>query len=161
MRITRATAADAETIATLNESIHRLHCELAPDFFVSSSRETVVAGIKEALVEEGETGLIAWEGDTPIGYCMLKIFKREPNAWTRGFRRLLVDQLSVEPASRRRGVGTRLMEAAYEFARENEINEITLEYWANNDEAREFYQAIGFVPLTEKVLLTLPNQVRD
>jgi hypothetical protein len=29
------------------------------------------------------------------------------------------------------------------------------EYWANNDAAREFYKALGFAPLVEKVLLSL------
>jgi ribosomal protein S18 acetylase RimI-like enzyme len=160
IQIRTATPDDAETIAQLNESIHRLHCDLAPDYFVSASRDAIVAGVKEGLAEEGEVGLIAWEGDTPVGYCILKVLDREPNTWTRGFRRLLIDQLSVEPGRRRRGVGRLLMETAYKFARDQEINEIMLEYWANNDAARSFYQSLGFTPLTEKVLLTLPDADR-
>jgi ribosomal protein S18 acetylase RimI-like enzyme len=161
MHITVATAEDAAVIAKLSETIHSLHCQLSPNYFQSASRETVVAELAKILVEKDTHALVAWENDAPIGYCVLKIIEREPNPWTCGFRRLLVDQLSVEAEWRRRGVGTRLMEAAFHFAREQEIQEVTLEYWANNDSAREFYKALGFAPLTEKVLINVADNNID
>jgi diamine N-acetyltransferase len=160
MRVQRATLADTEVIAQLKRSIHALHCQLAPEYFSSASHDAVVAALKPALSEKGSCCFIAWEGGLPIGYCLVKTIEREPNAWTTGFRRLLIDQLSVEPDCRRRGAGRLLMEAAYEFAREQGIHEITLEYWMDNDTARNFYDALGFVPLTEKVMLKIGDAAR-
>lgn len=159
MRIQTATSDDADLISRLNEAIQQFHCQLAPEHFKSPSHDSVTAELRSMLSEEGMSGLIAWEGDTPIGYCLLKIVEREPNAWTCGFRRLLVDQLSVEPEWRRRGVGTLLVEAACQFAREHNINEIVLEYWTNNDMARKFYASLGFAPMIEKVLLKIDEAV--
>lgn len=157
MRITRATVDDADVLAHLNEAIHDLHCQISPAFFQRSPRTSVSTEFAKMLAEEDTCVFVAWDADTPVGYCVLKIIERAPNAWTRGFRRLLVDQLSVEPGYRRRGVGSRLMEASFEFAHERGIGEVTLEYWSTNVEAREFYKAMGFVPITEKVLLALPD----
>ena len=158
MRIEPATSDDVATIAQLNVAIHDLHCQLAPDYFRAASPPAAAAELKELLADMDSRALIAWEEDVPVGYCVLKIVQREPNAWSAGFRRILVDALSVEPQWRRRGVGTRLMEAAFAFAREQGIRELMLEYWSNNAPAREFYKSMGFAPLTEKVLLTLPEE---
>jgi ribosomal protein S18 acetylase RimI-like enzyme len=151
MHVEPATSKDVELLAKLNATIHRLHRKLAPEYFVEAASEA----IRLWLDEESAHGLIAWEGSTPVGYCLLKIIEREPNAWTVGFRRLLVDQLSVEPEWRRRGAGTLLMDAACRFAREQQIDEVVLEYWSNNEMARAFYASLGFTPLTEKVLLKI------
>jgi ribosomal protein S18 acetylase RimI-like enzyme len=153
MRIERATPEDAEVIARLSQSIHQLHCELSPEYFVSAVRSSVVSELRSMLSEAETCGLLAWEGDNPIGYCLLKVIGREPNAWTCGFRRLLVDQISVEPEWRRRGVGRLLMEAAFQFARDQGIEEVFLEYWSNNELARAFYASLGFSLMTEKVML--------
>ena len=157
MRIEAATSEDAPVLAQLNEAIHRLHCQLAPGYFQGASRESVTAEFAKRIAEKDTHALIAWEDDKPIGYCVLKIVERKPNPWTCGFRRLSIEELSVEPEWRRRGIGTRLMEVAFQFAREQGIHEVTLEYWANNRAARAFYEALGFTSLTEKVLLDLAD----
>jgi len=159
MRIERATSADIDVIAALNEAIHARHRELAPSYFRLYSRDNVVVALREFFAEPETCAVLAWEGPKPIGYCLLKVIEREPNAWTEGFRRLLVDQISVEPNAQRQGIGTLLMQEACQFAREHHINEVTLEYWANNDAARAFYQALGFEPLTEKVWLKIHDNV--
>jgi GNAT superfamily N-acetyltransferase len=110
------------------------------------------------LSEDGTHAFIAWDDDAPVGYCLLKLVEREASPWTRGCRRLLVDQLSVEPEYRRQGVGTCLMEAAFNFARQQGIHELTLEYWSTNHAAREFYKVLGFIPRTEKVFLKLADR---
>jgi hypothetical protein len=47
------------------------------------------------------------------------------------------------------------MEAAIQIALEDCISEVVLEYWSNNDVARQFYKTLNFKPLTEKVLLKI------
>jgi diamine N-acetyltransferase len=157
MQIRAATANDAEIIARLNKSIQKVHREIAPELFIATRHEDVIAGFKDALAEEGARGLIAWEGENPVGYCLVKIVKQAPTAWTRGYQQLLVDQLSVEPRWQLRGVGTLLMKFAYAFACENGIREVIVNYWSGNEVARAFYRALGFAPRTEKVVRMLPD----
>ena len=157
MRIEAATIESAAVIAKLNETVLQLHCELSPNDFQSATRESLTAELAKLLSEDGAHAFIAWDDNVPVGYCLLKFVEREPNPWTRGCRRLLVDQLSVGAEYRRRRVGTGLMEAAFNFARQQGIHEVTLEYWSTNHAARGFYKALGFVPRTEKVFLKLAD----
>jgi GNAT superfamily N-acetyltransferase len=153
MHIHVANSDDLDVIVSLSKSVHELHCALAPGRFRSFERDAVKSEFAKVFADSNARVLIAWNDATPIGCCVVKIIERIPNAWTPGYRRLLVDQMAVEPNWQRKGVGTQLMNAVVEFAREEDIAEIILEYWSNNDGARQFYKALKFVPLTEKVLL--------
>lgn len=139
MRIEAATVDSAHVIARLNETIHRLHCQLSPADFRTAPRDAVAAELAGMLSEVGTRAFAAWEDEISIGFCRLKIVTREPNCWIYGCRRLAVEQISVEPDFRRRRVGEYLMEVAFDFARRHGIDEVTLEYWSSNHAARDFY----------------------
>jgi diamine N-acetyltransferase len=153
LQIETASPDDVNVIVSLNASIHELHDRLAPDFFHSAARELVRAEFAKLFTETNTRVLIAWDNGTPVGYCVLKTIELEPNASTRGFRRLYVDQMAVEPDWRRKGVGTATHGSGNSILARTNISEVVLEYWSNNDAARQFYKALNFVPLTEKVIL--------
>lgn len=56
----------------------------------------------------------------------------------------LLNNIAVDPAHHRRGVGTRLLEAVVEEARQQYFSSITLHVWADNADAIAFYQERGF-----------------
>jgi [ribosomal protein S18]-alanine N-acetyltransferase len=53
--------------------------------------------------------------------------------------------LDVDPAERRRGLGTLLMHAAEEQMKQEGVEVMSLEVAENNTAARQFYRGLGFV----------------
>ncbi|OOC62567.1 hypothetical protein BBD40_12275 [Paenibacillus ihbetae] len=55
-----------------------------------------------------------------------------------------VHQLSIIKEAQRKGLGTLLMDKVCEFALEQGIRKIELDYWVNNETAGRFYHKQGF-----------------
>lgn len=63
--------------------------------------------------------------------------------------RFLIDGLAVAPSARGQGVGTALLNAIFDEARRQGYAEVRLEVAGNNHRARELYERIGFVAVTQ------------
>ena len=59
---------------------------------------------------------------------------------------LIVEHLAVAAAQRGRGVGTRLLEAAFDLARANDLSAVRLGVVDTNPRARRLYERLGFQP---------------
>lgn len=59
---------------------------------------------------------------------------------------LLMDGLSVSPAARGRGIGTRLLDAVVDRARQMRLAKVRLDVVDTNPDARRLYERLGFVP---------------
>jgi ribosomal protein S18 acetylase RimI-like enzyme len=58
---------------------------------------------------------------------------------------MYIDVLAVSPAMRGKGVGTRLLEAVFQTAREKGFKSVSLEVVDTNPDARRLYERVGFV----------------
>jgi GNAT superfamily N-acetyltransferase len=65
---------------------------------------------------------------------------------------LTVGALAVDPTMRRKGVGTRLMEAVFDWARERGFRSMSLEVVDTNPDARRLYERLGFAPIKTQEL---------
>lgn len=74
-----------------------------------------------------------------------------PTGTAEAIDRLEIVSIAVSPDHRRRGVGTKLMEAAAGEARRRGIDTLQVAVMAGNDDAEAFYRRFGF-SLGEKVL---------
>jgi ribosomal protein S18 acetylase RimI-like enzyme len=93
--------------------------------------------------------LIAAEADVPLGFALLVFdLPEEVTLADQAF----VAYMAVEPASRRRGVGRALLDAAETIARERGIPHMSLMVTEENAAARALYAGAGFA--TERRLLT-------
>ena len=143
---------DAAVLAKLSESIGREHVKAEPGRFQRASHQDAKAEFVRLLSVEGCEGLIAYSADSPIGYAIFKITDRVDSPFSFPGRYLYLQHISVEPAYRNQGVGTRLMESIKSFARSNRIEEIQLDVWLYNSAAVAFYEATGFVAKTQRML---------
>jgi len=91
----------------------------------------------------GDGGVIAEIGEAPVGACWLRRFTAAHHGW--GFVAEDVPELSlaVSPAWRRCGIGTRLLAAAIEQAREEGYSAVSLSVMVDNP-ARVLYERAGF-----------------
>ena len=155
MRIEAASSADADTIAGLNQFVHNLHLENAPYFFKSPTREGVAVTFKTLLDRDDTRAFIAYVDGRAIGYVPAFLVDRPETVFGSARRLLYVDQISVEPNSRRHGVGRELLKAALRCARSAGIDDIEVETWAFNEVAQAFFNSAGFRPKTERLWMTL------
>jgi ribosomal protein S18 acetylase RimI-like enzyme len=63
----------------------------------------------------------------------------------------VLDGLVIDPSWRRRGIGKRLTHAVEEWAIESGAAWIELNVYAFNDDARRFYESLGYVALSTKL----------
>jgi GNAT superfamily N-acetyltransferase len=125
--------------------------------------ELVVA----ALAEDRLVGLIGLEyGERYFFNPRLVTFARE-FGWLRGLLRcivfspfachrggggLTVGALAVDAPMRGKGIGTRLMEAVFDWARAQGFRSVSLEVVDTNPLARRLYERLGFAPIKTQQL---------
>lgn len=91
--------------------------------------------IRESLGGELDTWFVVDVDGNVCGYGSLRIVAGEGE----------VERIAVHPGSRGWGYGKKLMERMVSFAREQGVQEMTLEVRAGNREAINLYASCGFV----------------
>ena len=85
----------------------------------------------------------AERGGAVVGYafCIHKQFVNDNNMTD--IKTLYIDDLCVDERARGGHIGTRLYEYVLDFARQQGYYNVTLNVWADNVNARKFYEKIG------------------
>lgn len=100
--------------------------------------------------------LIAEEDGRAIGYAMVAEIGGQATLET-GARMAELESLSVLPEARGRGVGSALMEAAYDAMRELGAEQLMLYVMDGNDRAAGFYERLGLRPYLHVYVGTVPR----
>jgi GNAT superfamily N-acetyltransferase len=130
----RATAEDAESIATIVRALGSENVGLPRDFDADSARQWI-----QRLGDEGTIEL-AVDGSIPIAFGAIDFDTTQPDTGTLG--------VWVMPDHRRRGLATDLAESLIEFAREKGYRRIRGRLPDGNEPALSFLSSIGaMVPL--------------
>jgi GNAT superfamily N-acetyltransferase len=88
-------------------------------------------------LDAGQTYLVAWDGDTPIGHAHIAW-----NGTALGVPE--IQDVFVLPERRRERVATELMHAVERHARERGQTRISLSYGIANTAARRLYERLGY-----------------
>ena len=89
------------------------------------------------LIRDAETEVVvARDGESIVGFAAMEFH------FDVGRAHLIL--LAVDPAYRRRGIGTALIRWVEKIARLGGISKIQLEFRADNERARDFYTGLGF-----------------
>ncbi len=146
MKVRLATMEDAGILATLIQDVQGLHADALPDIF---KKPDDVAPFQKDFEERIFTNpnariFIAEVDGNPAGYIGAVIIRRPENAYTYAMDFIHIDQISVMPAYRKQGCGRALIQAVFDLARSEGIERITLDTWAFNTEAHQFFARMGF-----------------
>jgi ribosomal protein S18 acetylase RimI-like enzyme len=155
MRIEPGSPTDAGTLARLNPFVHDLHREHAPHVFGAPTHEEAAAAFEAMLRRDNHRAFLAYVDDRAVGYVLVTVGERPASAFNRPRRWLYIDQISIEPAARRRGVGRALVAAVLEYADDTEIHDVEVDTWAFNDRAQAFFASLGFRAKTRRSWITL------
>ena len=145
MNIRLATPADSSRLSSLTVDVQSLHAKHYPNVFkMPESDDFARSFFDDMLADPSVRIFIAEEDGDAVGCIVCKLVERPENPFTFAARTLLVDQISVLPSARGKGVGVALMKQAEELAKELNVQRIQLDSWGFNLNAHEFFEHMGF-----------------
>jgi GNAT superfamily N-acetyltransferase len=150
MRIEPAAVTDADTLARLNEHVHRLHVDNAPRFFRVPTRDEAVEAFRTMLARPAARAFIAYVDHVAAGYALAFLCERAGGAFSPARRWIHVENVSVDPAWQRRGIARALVSAVERCAIDAGIEEIELDTWAFNARAQTLFRSWGFEPKIQR-----------
>lgn len=144
-----ATPGDLDALIALNAQVQQLHVELAPSHFQATTEEAEIRTFfAEVLATPRNQILLASFDDAPpIGYLWFEVQLRPRTPFTHARRRVYVHHIAVDGRARRRGIASALLQEMETRARSQGIRQISVDTWAANQDAHDFFAANGFSPL--------------
>jgi diamine N-acetyltransferase len=146
MHILRASDRHLSDIVDLNRVVQDLHANREPGHFRPFDEAAVAEFVRNALGDPAVTFLLAVDGDTPLGYALVRVQERAGHAFARPRTFLELEQIAVAPEARQRGVGSALIDKAFALAKSLGIPDLELSVWDFNEDAQRLFQRKGFMP---------------
>lgn len=144
---------DAPALVRLLAQLDAFHAQIQPAFFRRGARGE--EEVRQLIAGSHSVILVAEEGRVLLGATTLRAFNTPDHPLMVPSRRVLLEDMVVDSAARRRGIGAALVDAAREWATRQEAGQLLLTVWEGNGEARRFYQAVGLLPVSQVMGLTL------
>ena len=144
--IRAAVLGDVQGLTILNGFVQDLHVARRPDSFKPSTQEEVVDWFSRLLRSTSARMWIAEEAGAAVGYVLTMVQERPESPFCRPRRWCEIDQIAVDPDSRRKGVATALIQKALTEAAAEGFAEVELCTWSFNVEAQSLFKKFGFEP---------------
>ena len=107
----------------------------------------------DLLTDPRAVPLLARDGDRAVGHLVGRVL--EPDTLRAGTRVAVLESIRVDPAARGRGVGSRLVGAFFDWAREHCAVRAGVTAYAANEGAQRFYARHGFAPASVTLRVAL------
>ncbi len=149
MSVTVHTSDDPDEVIDLLREVHEEHRQRLPDRFKPFDGNAALEGQRVLLSRAGAQLFVARVEEVCVGYALVCERVREENAFRYASRSLVVDQMAVPNRFRGQGIGTLLMNRIRAEAARRGVHRVELSVYSDNDAARRFYEAQGFVRLQD------------
>lgn len=147
-----ATVADQVAIAQLNAVVQQMHHDVAPEWFKPPEMAAIVDYFREALRSDALRAFVVEADGAVRGYALARLQKQPETALTYGALVVELDQISVDPAYRGRGLGRQLIDEARSLASDAGAARLQLTVWEFNRHAREIFERVGFAATTTRMV---------
>jgi len=147
-----ATMDDYDAICRLLAQVDRYHFDILPDVFQTFIGPPRAREIVAAHVEGADADYIVAECDGEIlGFVNLREQGYPKFPGYRPSRFAMIENMVVDEKHRRGGIGTKLLLAAKDWARDRGLASIQLSVWIANEPAVSLYGKLGFQPIVERM----------
>ena len=135
---------DLTRVNELRKQVNDLHVEGRPDIFKPGFSQEMQDFLYKIFESDNMDVIVAERDDIVCGFaCVQYVDKPEsPYSFARHFYD--VDEFCVDVAFRRQGVATELIDFIKQEARLKGFDRVELNMWEFNEDARAFYEAVGF-----------------
>ena len=143
--IRQASVADIPRIIDLLHQVDMVHHRLRPDLFKPDTTKYSEQELETLLGEESKPIFVYDDGEV-LGYTFCQITEVKEDRLLQDRKTLYIDDLCVDEAARGKHIGSALFEFVREYAKSIGCHAVTLNVWAGNDAAMQFYQSKGMQP---------------
>ncbi len=143
--IRRATIGDYEALCSIWAEVDGLHADALPHLFRRPQGPMrSVEHVAELLADQNTVILAAELEDELVGAVTVIVNTSPPYPMFVPRSWAVIEDICVSSSHRRRGIGQALMRAAHDWARQRGVADIELTVWEFNEDARAFYEALGY-----------------
>lgn len=141
--IRRAELRDIEQIHELLRQVNYVHYIGRPDLFKLGNKYTDEE--LTAIIQDDTRPIFVYpdEDDKVIGYVFCIYQQILSSNLLTDIKTLYIDDLCVDENKRGMHIGRQLYEYVLQYARENSFYNVTLNVWAFNENALQFYEKCG------------------
>lgn len=146
--IRRAVREDIPRLDELLLQVQRIHAEGRPDIFkLGNTKKYTDAELEAILADDSRPVFVNEKNGKVLGYAFCIYQETRENEQLHSRRMLYLDDLCVDTESRGRHIGSELYRHVVRTAKEAGCDSVTLNVWAVNGSAAEFYERMGMKPL--------------
>lgn len=155
LMIRKAKESDLQDVNRLLHQVLEVHAQGRPDIFKTGTKKYKDDELLKIFQNPLTPVFVAVEDQHLLGYCFCIYQKQEETENMQAMNTLYIDDLCVDEKCRGKHIGTALYQYVLDYAKKNRFYNVTLNVWALNENAFQFYQKMGLVPLKttmEKIL---------
>lgn len=143
-KIRNAEKRDINKILDLLVQVDMVHHKGRPNLFKGPATKYTAEELDNIISDpESPVFVCVNEEGEVLGHAFCIIITPREHNVLRSVKTLYIDDICVDEAARRQGVGTALFKYVTAFAKSIDCYNITLNVWACNPEALEFYRNMG------------------
>jgi len=146
LELRRATKQDISGVMELLRQVNLVHHRGRPDLFNPTAKYTPQA-LSEIFADDATPVFLCVEEGKLLGHAFCVHKQEPPGGLLTAVKTLYIDDICVDEGARGKGVGTALYQHVLAYARSHGCYHVTLNVWAFNSSALEFYRAMGMKPL--------------
>ena len=143
--IRRANIVDIPRLMDLLHQVNMVHHHLWPELFKPNTTKYSEQELETLLGDESKPIFVYDDGEV-LGYAFCQITQVKNDRLLQDRKSLYLDDLCVDETARGRHIGSALFEFVRDYAKSIGCHAITLNVWAGNDAAMQFYQSKGMQP---------------
>lgn len=143
--IRKASVADIPRLMDLLHQVNMVHHHLRPELFKPNTTKYSEQELETLLGDELKPIFVYDDGEV-LGYAFCQITQVKDDRLLQDRKSLYLDDLCVDETARGRHIGSALFEFVRDYAKSIGCHAVTLNVWAGNDAAMQFYQSKGMQP---------------
>lgn len=143
--IRQASVADIPRLIDLLHQVNMVHHRLRPELFKPNTTKYSEQELETLLGDESKPIFVYDDGEV-LGYAFCQITEVKDDRLLQDRKTLYIDDLCVDEAARGKHIGSTLFEFVRDYAKSIGCQAVTLNVWAGNDAAMQFYQSKGMQP---------------
>ena len=151
--IRKATVDDIPAIAELYREQFREMAKLIPDFIKEGDQS--VEFLEKTISSDDSDILVYEDNGNVVGFILLQAKERPDFDFMLPGKYCYIMDIIVTEAHRNKGFGAALMNAAKNWAKEQNCSFLNLDVLVNNTGAIKVYEKLGFVPKAQEMYCKL------